>query len=961
MQEVNQSTVGRKRLVWLCGLFLAGMTVLINTGGGTEAQAALPPSCTSASAKETDGIRRLALVVGVGKYKSEKIPSLRGPAKDAQLIYSLLTGPRGYEYPKENVCLLVDEQATMANFRAAFEQALVNRARPKDAVVIYFAGHGSQVTDLNGDEGDGNDETLIFHDSSTPGVPQLIDDEFSAMLERLHDRTQLVTLIVDSCNSRTVARGDVVSLTARYVEPETISESRPTVIQKGRVDGSPTFSPKDLPGLVVLSAAKDGTPAFEAAGQGIFTNALYTVLKEASIPPLTYDQALYQVRSLVKARSEQIPDFHGDLTRIVFANETRKQTMGMRVDVVNGEILTLSGPPLPGLGINAEMRVYDGRALVTDTQDPQKAKGTLIIKRSTGLKATARVSAEGPGAAAIRVGDLAVLVRPADAFLKLTVRLRSASKIGGIPIERATAIQQAIQASPETQAMVVVVKDESSPADFELSVQNDQKIVLRDGQNRIRREYDLGEKESGDIAINLWQHARQIGLYHLRGEGGRDFKDDDTLRVSLVPVEPADRLPCAEGATWVEARPRTVQEVPLCLHFRVKVVSTAKVPLLVGGAVLSSDGGIYGFVDEGNEPLQPGQSREFPTDRSKAFLAGLPPDVSENVAVFGTQTNNPVPWNLLTSPVVQRGQASRGNQRGEEKTGTLARALERYLLPGTRGTTMVSVVEDGTWTKSSITYVVRANSGFTTSPSGVKQTSTLDKREYTITNFDIRPYLPNDESTALARVLRVADSLSKYSQFMQDGVGYKQHPWTEKTDADNLKKGIDCSRAIWFAFTRAGLPYNHRGDAYIPTAEMVNTNGLMSDQFDSCQGKSIELGDVLVYRDDVQGDGHTVMAIDPVKRIAWGSHGWDGNVKVGKPSDTGVEYQLIKYKTDWDRWDRRTMTQKACWRYRHIAEEVAMGSGLPGLDALRSCVQQACRRSDRPDPAFLNIIQVVRP
>ncbi len=63
--------------------------------------------------------------------------------------------------------------------------------------------------------------------------------------------------------------------------------------------------------------------------------------------------------------------------------------------------------------------------------------------------------------------------------------------------------------------------------------------------------------------------------------------------------------------------------------------------------------------------------------------------------------------------------------------------------------------------------------------------------------------------------------------------------------------------------------------------------------------------------------------IDPEKRIAWGSHGWDGNVSQGLESDTGVEYQLIKYKKDWERWDRSTMTRQACWRYRGF-------TGVPG-------------------------------
>ena len=56
---------------------------------------------------------------------------------------------------------------------------------------------------------------------------------------------------------------------------------------------------------------------------------------------------------------------------------------------------------------------------------------------------------------------------------------------------------------------------------------------------------------------------------------------------------------------------------------------------------------------------------------------------------------------------------------------------------------------------------------------------------------------------------------------------------------------------------------------------------------------------------------HVVMVIDPGKRIGWGSHGWDGTVKPGQKVERGVQYQLIKYSDDWDRWDRKNMKKAA--------------------------------------------------
>ena len=127
---------------------------------------------------------------------------------------------------------------------------------------------------------------------------------------------------------------------------------------------------------------------------------------------------------------------------------------------------------------------------------------------------------------------------------------------------------------------------------------------------------------------------------------------------------------------------------------------------------------------------------------------------------------------------------------------------------------------------------------------------------------------------------------------------------------------------------------------------MVDDETLMKDEFESCNDDpNLRLGDILVYRDPIKGDGHTVMVIDPRKRIAWGSHGWDGegDQKLKIEPDTGVEYQIIKHKKDWQRWDRRTMKRKACWRYRAFIEEAKTPRGRPGMRALANvCEPRRC-------------------
>lgn len=200
-------------------------------------------------------------------------------------------------------------------------------------------------------------------------------------------------------------------------------------------------------------------------------------------------------------------------------------------------------------------------------------------------------------------------------------------------------------------------------------------------------------------------------------------------------------------------------------------------------------------------------------------------------------------------------------------------------------------------------------------------------REYTVQNFDIRPYLPDINGSSLYKVLSAVQRLTGKSH--ADGIGYTQHDWSKASDAENLAVGIDCSRAIWYSFTRSNLPYtetdvennNYNAQPYIPTISMVGEDSILSGQFERCDDQEKRLGDVLVYRRTDKDSGHVVMVIDPKQRIAWGSHGWDGNgLTPDVVPDVGAEYQLIKRKKDWQAWDRRTMTLRACWRHKDFVD-----------------------------------------
>ena len=659
--------------------------------------------CPLGSPTEIDGHRRLALIVGVGDYQSADVIDLRGPPNDARQVYDLLTGAlgQGYGFPPENVCLLIDEQATMANLRTAFEGVLVQGARMSkdDVALFYYAGHGSQVRDRNGDEADHCDETLLLHDARTGAgqsrVADLIDDEFNAMLGRLHGKTSNIIVILDSCNSGTATRGRS-EWVARWQDPDDPAAACPSGL--GSDTGTRSgWQPAAMPGLVTFTAASDGTLALERNGRGLFTTALIGVLTQGVDRPLTYAQVARQVPPLVAAGGYQIPYFQGDLGRPIFDVEGRRRPFGWDVTAV-GETVELSGAPLPGMGQGAELRVYDGAITGSAAHDPAKAKATLVVTASTDINARASVSAKLVDAPAIALGDLAILVRPSDQALRIKVRLRPESESGGVAKARANKLRELIEKDNEAAMLVELVAEGDS---FELSIANG-RLVLRGPENNIRNDY----RNDSEVPESLWRHARLQALLKLRGEGGADFVDHQTLQARLVLAKKQTSDALGE---WKQAQPNSEQAMLQGYRWNLEVTlaKESNKPLLVGAIILSSDGGSFGLPCDGRAiRLQPGERITFDAERKSAgcgetFMAQPPLNTQDHVIVFGTQETNPVPWHLMTENAHTRGERGRG--------GPLYHALDRYMRPGMRGQGRVAgeEIEETTWTMSSVTMRVR--------------------------------------------------------------------------------------------------------------------------------------------------------------------------------------------------------------------------------------------------------------
>ncbi|KAI8060738.1 caspase domain-containing protein [Gongronella butleri] len=150
--------------------------------------------------------RKRALLIGINYFRSRN--ELRGCINDVNNVKNFLMTL--YNFRQEDMVILTDDQTdprfipTRQNMISAM-QWLVHDARPNDSFFFQFSGHGGSVKDMDGDEDDGNDETIypVDHERYPGQSGQIVDDEMNAIMVRPLPRGCRLTAIFDSCHSGT--------------------------------------------------------------------------------------------------------------------------------------------------------------------------------------------------------------------------------------------------------------------------------------------------------------------------------------------------------------------------------------------------------------------------------------------------------------------------------------------------------------------------------------------------------------------------------------------------------------------------------------------------------------------------------------------------------------------------------------------------------------------------------------
>lgn len=275
-----------------------------------------------------------AVIVAIEKFQSPEIPTINS-LNDVPFIKSTLLA-NGFE--EKNIVCLENENAKKADILKAITSDLHEKIEKGDVVVLHFSTHGIGIKDIDGDEEDGYDETLICYDTpfrfpeNYVGEKHLIDDEINIFLTNLRNKLGKdgqILLTVDACYSGTISRGN--ERFRSFSSPDddrktpTASQKSPPEIKTPGLIEKQAFDESNPASLIVISASSaheansettdsEGNPvgslsyAFSKAMQNKQRNSTYELL---------FDCIKSEMSAIVP---RQKPQIEGNTQEFVFKN-----------------------------------------------------------------------------------------------------------------------------------------------------------------------------------------------------------------------------------------------------------------------------------------------------------------------------------------------------------------------------------------------------------------------------------------------------------------------------------------------------------------------------------------------------------------------------------------------------------------------------------------------------------------
>lgn len=156
--------------------------------------------------------RKRAFLVGISHYDtsltSYQWNNING-VEDVNLLLPILK-KQGF-----SLMTILDEQATYKNIIHQLTQ-FTKKTKKGDVVYLHFSTHGQPVEDIDGDEEDGWDESIVPIDAYKlykkgvyEGEKHLLDDQLNKYVKRLREKIGakgFLYVVIDACHAGTSSR-----------------------------------------------------------------------------------------------------------------------------------------------------------------------------------------------------------------------------------------------------------------------------------------------------------------------------------------------------------------------------------------------------------------------------------------------------------------------------------------------------------------------------------------------------------------------------------------------------------------------------------------------------------------------------------------------------------------------------------------------------------------------------------
>lgn len=203
-----------------------------------------------------------ALVIGINRYQNAS--PLGYAVNDARAVYAKLV--ETFEFPPENVTLLLDEEATVGAIRQQFLRFCdQDQVGLDDRIVVFFAGHGTTRRGTRGEVG-----YLVPYDADLDDLSSLLRwDDLTRNSEMIPAKHML--FIMDACYGGLAVTRALNSGSARFLRDMLKRFSR-QVLTAGKADETVADAGGPLPGHSVFTGhLLQGLDGKAATPEGLIT------------------------------------------------------------------------------------------------------------------------------------------------------------------------------------------------------------------------------------------------------------------------------------------------------------------------------------------------------------------------------------------------------------------------------------------------------------------------------------------------------------------------------------------------------------------------------------------------------------------------------------------------------------------------------------------------------------------